>query len=308
MKKAKASKRFGWCGRMLQVDLSQGKIWEEDLPEELIKGYIGGSGINARLLYDLMRNNPSADALSPDNPLIFGVGPAVGTAFPCATRFTVTAKSPLTGIFGDSNAGGYFGIKVKQAGYDHIIFRGKSQRPVALLIEKGSPPQLVDASDIWGLDTYETDDYLQEKYGSCESARIGPAGENLVRYANIFSGRKRVGANGRAGMGCVMGSKKLKAIIVKSSGTMPAADKNKLDELISHYREIWGQGPGTAANAEYGTLILIAQIGAEVGINNDQAKISEKQLDRYDLEQFLAKYKDGKTACLRCPVGCSQKW
>jgi aldehyde:ferredoxin oxidoreductase len=166
----------------------------------------------------------------------------------------------------------------------------------------------VDAADLWGLDTYETDDRIQEKYGRCETARIGPAGENLVRYANIFSGTKRVGANGRAGMGCVMGAKKLKAVIVKSDGDVPVADKKKLDELSARYREIWGQGPGTAANAEYATLILIAQIGAEAAIKNDQERISQEQLDNYDLELFLNKYKSGKTACYRCPVGCSQKW
>jgi aldehyde:ferredoxin oxidoreductase len=308
MKKSKTSKHYGWRGKILQVDLTTKTIREEELSEELMAGYIGGSGINARLFYNLMRSNPQADPLSPDNPLIFGFGPAVGTTFPCATRFTVTAKSPLTGIFGDSNAGGYFGVNAKKAGYDHIIITGKSETPVALLIEKGKPAQLVDASDMWGLDTYETAEHIEGKFGGCESARIGPAGENLVRYANIFSGRKRVSANGRAGMGCVMGSKKLKAIMVSGDGAVPVADKKRLDELASRYREIWGKGPGTAANAEYGTLILIAQIGAEAGIKNDQEKISEEQLGRYDLEEFLTKYKRGKTACYRCPIGCSQKW
>ena len=92
-----------------------------------------------------MREHPHADPLSPDNPLIFGFGPAVGTTFPCATRFTVTAKGPLTGIFGDSNAGGFFGVRAKQAGYDHIVFTGAADKPVALLIEKGKTPRLVDA-------------------------------------------------------------------------------------------------------------------------------------------------------------------
>jgi aldehyde:ferredoxin oxidoreductase len=308
MKKQKTSKCYGWRGKILRVNLTAKTIQEEDLPEELMTGYIGGSGLNARLLYDLLRGNPQTDALSPDNPLIFGCGPAVGTNFPCATRFTVTAKSPLTGIFGDSNAGGYFGIQVKKAGYDHIVITGASETPIALLIKEGTPAQLIDAQDLWGRDTYETDALIEKKFGACESARIGPAGEHLVRYANIFSGRKRVGANGRAGMGCVMGSKKLKAIIVSGSGTVPVADKNKLDELASRYREIWGKGPGTAANAEYGTLMLIAQIGAEVGIKNDQEKISEEQLNRYDLGEFITQYKRGKTACYRCPVGCSQKW
>lgn len=300
---------YGWRGKILEVDLSKEMIGELELPEHLMRNYIGGSGINARLLYDLCKENPTLDPLSPENPLIFGFGPVVGTAFPCATRFTVTAKSPLTRIFGDSNAGGFFGVRIKQVGYDHIIIKGISKRPVALFMEKGKKPELVDASNLWGLDTYETDKVIEKLYGKdCESARIGPAGENLVRYANIFSGRKRIGANGRAGMGCVMGSKRLKAIIVKGKGIVPVASPKILNDLAKRYSEIWGKGPATAANSEYGTLILIAQLGTEVGVKNDQGKITPEQLEQYDLEKFLTKYKDGKTACFRCPVGCSQKW
>lgn len=295
-------------GKILYVDLSSGKINEEELPEKLLRDYIGGSGVNARLFYDIVRNDPGLDPLSPQNPLIFGAGPLVGTTFPCATRYTVTSKSPLTRIFGDSNAGGFFGVRMRQAGYDHIVIKGQSEKPVSLLIERGKKPELVDAEDIWGLDTYVSDDAIQEKYGRCETARIGVAGENLVRYASIFSGTQRVSANGRAGMGCVMGSKKLKAVIVKGNEPIPVADKKRLDELAKFYAELWTGGPQTGANAEYGTLILIAQAGAEAAANNDQLKISPENLEKYDLGDFITKYKDGKSSCYRCPVGCSQKW
>ncbi len=308
MNNVTCSNRYGWRGRILHVDLSESRIWEEELTEDLMYDYIGGSGINARLFYDLIKEAPGVDPLSPENPLIFGFGQLVGTSFPCATRYTVTSKSPLTGIFGDSNAGGYFGVRVKQAGYDHIVIRGKADKPTAIYIEKGTQPRLVDAADIWGLDTYATDEKIHQEYGTCETARIGPAGENLVTYANIFSGTKRVSSNGRAGMGCVMGAKNLKAIIVKADGKVPVADNEKLGVLSKKYRELWGNGPGTAANSEYGTLLLIAQIGAEVGIKNDQEKITPEQLEQYDLDVFLNKYKDGKSSCYLCPVGCSQKW
>lgn len=308
MKKMRAERKYGRQSKLLKVDLSNSTIREEDLPEELIENYTGGAGINARLFYDLLRENPHVDPLSPENPLIFGCGPLVGTTFPCATRFTVTSKSPLTRIFGDSNAGGHFGVKMRQAGYDHLVIMGKSDKPVALFIEKGKTPELVDAAEFWGLDTYATDKKIREKYGNCESARIGPAGEHLVRYANIFSGSKRVAANGRAGMGCVMGSKNLKAVIVKAAGTVPAADKKRLAMLVKRYQEIWGQGPSTSIQKEYGTLMLIAQIGLETSTRNEQGRITPEQLERYDLEDFLKKYKDGKSACYRCPVGCSQKW
>ena len=308
MKTQRSKKKYGWRGKILKVNLSDAKIWEEELSEELIRGYTGGAGINARLFYDLVRGKTELDPLSPENPLIFGCGPLVGTAFPCATRYTVTAKSPLTRIFGDSNAGGYFGVKVKQAGYDHIVIEGKSAKPSLLLVEKGKVPRLVDATELWGLDTYATDEKLYEHHGECETARIGPAGESLVRYANIFSGRKRVGANGRAGMGCVMGSKNLKAIIVKATGTVPVADKKRLDELTKRYRELWKGGPATYAQSEYGTLMLIAQIGLETATRNEQERITPEQLEHYDLEEFINKYKDGKSGCYRCPIGCSQKW
>ena len=198
---------FGWRGKVLVVDLSQKKIKTEDISEDYLDKYIGGSGLNARIFYDHIRANPDIDPCSPENPIVFGCGPLVGTPFPTGSRFTVTSKSPLTGIFGDTNAGGFFPVRLKQAGYDHIVIKGKAENPAALLIETGKPAEIVDASDLWGLDIYETDDKIQKKYGSCETARIGPAGESLVKYANILSGRTRTSTNGRTGMGCVMGSK-----------------------------------------------------------------------------------------------------
>lgn len=308
MKKVRPYKQYGWRGKILQVDLTRSKLWDEELPEEMKSDYTGGAGVNARLFYDLVRSHPDLDPLSPENPLIFGCGPVVGTSFPCATRFTVTAKSPLTRLFGDSNAGGYFAVRMKQAGYDHIVLRGRAERPSAVLIEQDGTARIVDASAWWGLDTYSADERIQEAYGDCETARIGPAGEHLVRYANIFSGKTRVSANGRAGMGCVMGSKNIKAIIVKGEGTVPVARTRKLNALVKRYQEIWGRGPSTMIQKEYGTLMLIAQVGLGASTRNDQGKITPEGLDAYDLEKFLSIYKSGKAACYRCPVGCSQKW
>ena len=304
----KSKTNAGWSGKMLQVDLTNGTIREEEISEELKSGYTGGAGINARLLYDALRKNPEIDPLSPENPLIFGFGILVGTSFPCSSRMTITAKSPLTRIFGDSNGGGTFPARVKQAGYDHLVFRGKAKKPVALLIEKGKPPELVDATDLWGLDTYATDEKIHEKYGECETARIGPAGENLVRYANICNSSKRVGFNGRAGMGCVMGSKNLKAIIVKADGTVPVADEKKFDELVKRYRDIWGKGPALFAHKEYGSLMLIAQNSDQTRIKNQQVRITSEQLESYDIVNLVENYKAGQIACYRCPVACTQKW
>ena len=144
-----------------------------------------------------MKDKPDADPLGPDNAVIFGPGLLAGTAFPCCSRMTITAKSPLTGIFGDSNGGGFFPARLRQAGYDHVVITGKAKKPVVLSIEKGKKPEIKDATDLWGLDTYETDEAIQKKYGPCESARIGPAGENLVRYANVFTSTKKPGCMAR---------------------------------------------------------------------------------------------------------------
>jgi len=309
-RKSEKKETYGWTGKILMVDLSQGKISQQDIPEDYLEKYIGGAGINARLLYDLTRQHPRVDALSSESPIIFGCGPMVGTTFPCAPRFTVTAKSPLTGIFGDSNAGGWFGARIKQAGYDHIVITGKADHPTALLIGPGRDVQLVDASDLWGLDVFETDIAIHEKYGECETARIGPAGENLVKYACLLSGTSRTSSNGRTGMGCVMGAKKLKAIIVKSKGAeaVPVADAAAVREISKQYREAWNKGPGTTMKREYGTLTLMSQKGEYERVKNDQQFITEEELDAYDLEDFVKKYKTGQTACYRCPVGCSQKW
>ncbi len=301
-------KFFGWRGKILYINLSNRTNREDELPESYVEGYIGGSGINARILYDLLRDNPTIDALDPENPLIFGCGPLVGTEFPCASRFTVTAKSPLTGIFGDTNAGGYFPVRLKQAGYDHIVIQGSSSTPVAILIEKGKNVQIVDAADVWGLDTYETDARLHQKYGDCETARIGQAGENLVRYANILSGTKRISTNGRTGMGCVMGSKKLKAIIIKASGTVPSAPGTAAAKITKLYRDAWFKGPGTTLKRQYGTLTNFSQIADHTRVKNEQEPLTTAQLDAYDLDLFTDRFKTGQTACYRCPVACTQTW
>ncbi len=298
----------GWQGKILKVDLTKGNVWEEELEETLMVDYVGGAGLNAKLLYDAVKDNPHLDPLSPENPLIFGFGPLVGTLFPCCSRFTVTAKSPLTGIFGDSNGGSFFPARVKQAGYDHIFITGKAETPVALFIEKGKVPKLVDAKEMWGLDAIETDEYIAEKYGNSESARIGPAGENLVKYANIISGRTRIGSNGRAGMGCVMGSKRLKAIIVKATGAVQPAQSEPFEALTKQYWDLFGKGPATFPYKEFGSFMLIHQLKSETGINNHQEDITPELMENYDINDFVETYKTGQVSCYRCPIACTQKW
>ena len=292
-------------GKILRVDLTSGKIWEEEVSEELKTGYVGGAGINAKLLYDALKDKPEADPLGPENVIIFGPGLLAGTSFPCTSRMTITAKSPVTGIFGDSNGGGFFPARLKQAGYDHVFISGQADKPVALYIEKGKKPEIVDASDLWGLDTYETDEAIQKKYGPCEAARIGPAGENLVRYANVFTSTKRTGVHGKTGMGCVMGAKKLKALIVKADGEIPLVNEEKSKELAKFYREKW-MGNATYGLREYGSFSLIPQNSMHTRINNQQVHITPEQLDAYDVGKLVDNYKTGQKSCYKCPIACTQ--
>ena len=292
-------------GKILRVNLTSGKIWEEEVSEELKKGYVGGAGINAKLLYDALKDKPEADPLGPENAIIFGPGLLAGTSFPCTSRMTITAKSPVTGIFGDSNGGGFFPARLKQAGYDHVFITGQAEQPVALYIEEGKKSEIVDASDLWGLDTYETDEVIQEKYGPCETARIGPAGENLVRYANVFTSTKRTGVHGKTGMGCVMGAKKLKALIVKADGEIPLVNEEKSKELAKFYREKW-MGNATYGLREYGSFSLIPQNSMHTRINNQQVHITPEQLDAYDVGKLVDNYKTGQKSCYKCPIACTQ--
>ena len=204
-----------YMGKMLFVDLSSGAVTEEELDEKTARTYIGGYGLGARILYS--RQKAGVDPLGPDNTLGFITGPYTGTAVPTGTRYEVVARSPLTGGWGDANSGGFFGPYLKFAGYDAVFFKGISPRPVYLLIDEGKA-QLKDASALWGKDTYETEDTLMAQYGKdSRVACIGPAGEKLALISSIMTDRGS--AAGRSGLGAVMGSKKLKAVVAK--GTRP---------------------------------------------------------------------------------------
>jgi aldehyde:ferredoxin oxidoreductase len=210
-------------GKLLVVDLTRGQIKDEPLDMTLAHDFVGGAGYAARYLYDEL--GPDTDPLGPENTLMFMTGPLVGTRAPSCGRHEVCAISPLTGIWGESNSGGFWGAELKFAGYDGIVLRGRSEKPVWLSIVDGQPPALHDAGGLWGLDTYETQQRLRDELGDpkLRVASIGPAGENLVLYAAIMNDHGR--AAGRTGMGAVMGSKNLKAIAVRGHQRVPLAER-----------------------------------------------------------------------------------
>jgi len=213
----------GYMGKLLVVDLTTGELEDEPLDPTIAHDFVGGAGYAARYLYDEL--GPDTDPLGPENTLVFMTGPLVGTRAPSCGRHSVCALSPLTGIWGESNSGGFWGAELRFSGYDGIVIRGKSEKPLWLSIIEGQPPSLHDAAHLWGLDTYETQQCLRDELDDqkVRVTSIGPAGENLVLYAAIMNDHGR--AAGRTGMGAVMGSKNLKAIAVRGKGKIPLADK-----------------------------------------------------------------------------------
>ena len=220
----------GFSAKYLEVDLGTGEVSVRGLEEELFRTYIGGTGLAAYLF--LKEMDPLVDPLSPENPLMFMNGPLTGSNFPGSGRSSVVAMSPLTGLWGECNVGGAFGAAVKLAGYDGIVFKGRASSPVLLWLD-GDKAELRDASYLWGLDAYQTNERLQEELkgggGPVRTMQIGPAGENGVRFAAIVNDIGSVA--GRCGLGAVMGNKNLKAVAVRSSGKMEYADPAAAKEI-----------------------------------------------------------------------------
>jgi aldehyde:ferredoxin oxidoreductase len=225
----------GYCGRILRVNLTTGEIRAATLPQELLRKYLGGSGLAARIVYD--ETDSSTDPLGPANVLVFMTGPLTGTKVPNAGRYQVATRSPLTGSFGEANAGGTWGERLKRAGYDGVVVSGRSPASVYLYIEDGEA-QLLPAGHLWGLDTYEVDEQQKKRHGpkTC-TACIGPAGERLVRFAAIMSDGCDARAAARCGVGAVMGSKNLKAISVNGQQPVTAAREADLKESLRGWRK-----------------------------------------------------------------------
>ena len=226
----------GWMGTILRVDLSKKLVTKEPLEEELVAKFVGGKGLSTKYLYDEIK--PGIDPLGPDNKVIFGVGPCNGTLSPGGSRFTIATKSPLSGFIGDANSGGTFGAGLKYAGYDMLIIEGKAEKPLYLWMEDDRV-ELRDAGHLWGKTTAETKRVLETELGDPEVCvvSIGPAGENLVKFAAVIADLGR--AAGRTGIGAVLGSKKLKAIAVKGTKGVKVANPKLLEEAAMEVYQLW---------------------------------------------------------------------
>lgn len=221
---------YGYMGKILEINLTDREILVLDLDEDMARKYIGGSGLGARLLYDM--TDGDTDPLGEENVLIFMTGPFTGTRIPTSGRHAVVTKSPLTGIWTEADVGGTWGYELKRTGFDGIIFKGKASEPVYLWINDGQV-EIRNAKHLWGKDTYEIDELLKKETDEkAVTTSIGVAGENMVAYASIMTDGSDARAAGRGGVGAVMGSKNLKAIAVKGSKDIEVKDPEKLKELI----------------------------------------------------------------------------
>jgi aldehyde:ferredoxin oxidoreductase len=291
----------GYMGKILWVDLTKGKIQEEPSDEKMCRDYIGGYGIGARILFS--RQKAKVDPLGPENILGFMTGPLAGTQALGGSRYSVVAKSPLTGTWGDANSGGDFGPYLKFAGYDGVFFTGQSTKPVYLFIDDGKA-EIRDATYLWGKDCYETEDILKEEFGKdARAACIGPAGETLSLISSVINDKGRAAA--RSGLGAVMGSKKLKAIVVRGNQEIPLANAAKVVDLRKKYMNALG-GP-SGLFKEFGTP------GLTVGTLKDgdtpvknwavAGETHFPQLENVGGNAFLDR-QQRKYGCYRCVIAC----
>lgn len=291
-------------GRILRVDLTAGAIQQHATEEHLARAYLGGRGMNVRRLWEELPAH--TDGLSPQNLLILGAGPLVGTLFPGGARFNISAMSPQTGILGDSNAGGFFGPEMKFAGYDQIIVHGRASQPVYLFIKDGRA-ELRDAHHLWGKDTWETTQIIQEELGDAnvQVATIGPGAENGVRFAGVFMNLNRPAA--RTGMGSVMASKQLKAIAVRGTGGFLVADMARFREIIARLDEVIYHHPEYVIRCRLGTTKLIKAL-QEIGdlpTRHFQQGTFE-HADAVSGEAVEARFKVKSKGCFACTIPCSR--
>lgn len=306
---------MGYMGRILKVNLSEWSVKVEKTDMEIAKKYLGGKGYAVRILYDYLQRYKKEgisprdiDPFGEENVLIFATGPATGiVGFPESGRYHVMAlRSPLTGSIASANSGGRWGPFLKFAGFDMIIVEGKSEEPVYLEVLDGTA-EIKCAKDLWGKNVFETDRILKERVGKrCSVACIGPAGENLVYFACIMNDEHR--AAGRTGVGAVMGSKKLKAIVVGGDERPQPVKPDEFEKVSKEALEKIKTNPVTGEGLpKYGTAILVNIINNagilpfknwQTGFNPDADKISGETL----AEKYLLKNK----ACWGCNIGCGR--
>jgi len=292
----------GFQGKILVADLTKSTLTDEPLNEKYAHDFIGGTGLAARYLYDMV--DEKTDPLGPDNPLILMSGLLNGTSGPSVSRWGGATKSPYTGHYGDANAGSWFGAELKNAGYDGIILKGISAKPVYIYIKDGKA-EIKDAGHLWGKDTVKTQEEIKKEHGDSrvQVACIGVASENLVPYGNIMSEYGH--CLGRAGLGCVMGSKKVKAIAVRGKMKLPMADPEKFREAARSAMNEVKEGFLSMIMQQTGTAGWIdAAISYGDGPTNYYTAPTLPASSKISGAEQLEKYQTDSTACYGCPIRC----
>ena len=291
----------GWAGKILRGNLSKEQVKEQEVSKELAYEWIGGRGWAIKLLWDELE--PGIDPLDPENKIIIATGPLTGTIVPSSGKVVVASKSPLTGGYGDGNIGSHLGHMLKMSGYDAIIVEGKAKKPVYLWITPNGV-EIKDASHLWGLSTFETEIILREDHGNdIGSLTIGPAGENMVKFAVVITEYGRAG--GRPGIGAVFGSKKLKAIVAHGWNDIPIVDLEKTYELAYEIRRALMSNPGYRKWIEQGTMMTIewSQEASVLPTYN----FTEGMFDDYmniGGETMAKTYKLLRKGCFSCAMPC----
>jgi aldehyde:ferredoxin oxidoreductase len=284
---------FGWAGTVLRVDLNAGEVAKRPLEKEAGINFIGGRGLNSKVLFDEVE--AGVDPLSPDNVLCLAVGPLTGTSLTSTCRIEVSTISPLSNILGDGNSGGYFPAFLKFAGYDQIVVKGRASKPVYLLIDDDEV-ELRDASGLWGKNTWETTDALREEHGEdFWVASIGQAGENLVRFASFIFDRHNSAARGS---GAVAGAKNFKAIAVRGTGKPRIAKPEEFKELADEDRKHFLTDKIQREVAKYGTHLGMLKWWP--GFRYFQKYLDEKGVPEELRPEGWKKYEVRRYACMGC--------
>lgn len=294
---------YGYTGKILRVDLSSGRFTTEEPPEDFYRQYFGGEGfVGYFLLKELPRG---VDPLGPDNKLIFAAGPLTGVPVGGCGRHSVGGKSPLTGAFGEAEAGGYWGAELKMAGFDAIIVEGKAEKPVYLFIKDGEA-HIRDARHLWGMKTLECQNAILEELGDprIRIAQIGPAGENLVPFACVSNDLDAVA--GRTGMGAVMGSKNLKAIACRGHQRPSLADPQAVADIARWIRD--NSPVNNKAMRNLGTANLVLPLNRSGGLpTRNFQEGSFDGADGISGEAMTDSILVGRRSCFACPVQCKRE-
>jgi aldehyde:ferredoxin oxidoreductase len=292
---------LGYWGRLARVDLSAKNIIYEEVPDETIRNFLGAKGLAAHYVHKEL--GPGIDPLSAENKIVLSVGPYQGTNVPSSGRFCTATKSPLTGVYLDTYAGGNFGHSLKRSGFDVLIVEGSSEHPVYIVVDN-EKAEIRDATNLWGMDTNETEQNIKSQEGKVHCLTIGPAGENLVRISCLISDARR--ASARGGCGAVFGSKHLKAIVAKGSLDVSIHDEDALREVIREFNSnVKTEKDEGDSFYDYGTSGILESASEKDRLPTRNYQEAEfEHASSISGEAISEKYDVKLVPCCPCPIAC----